>query len=417
MDGARKVGGELVLLALVLFIGLVLAQPAVLLVALPIATHLTLGLALARQPRGLQVTRSLSTHRTHEGEIVEANVSVSNADGYLDLAMIIEEQQLTRHKAEGTTGLAARLPDGGSMLLSYTTRPPRGFYPLEGPRTYIRDLLGFKTWEGTAACPDKLWVFPRYDPVGRVGLSPRQTLSIPGSARSRRGGEGVQFLATRPYVPGDNLRRINWKALARRNQPVVNLYEEERAADVTVVLDGRDRIYLPLGGREPFEHAVRACAALCDSAIRDGHRTGLLLYGERLEWVFSGCGRVQRERLLQELARANLGFSDAFSDLGNLPSRLFPSGSSVIIVSPFAPGDEETLGLLRARGYDVLALVPITSQPEKTEREPVRLARRLIALERELMLQVLMSAGIRIAVWDVSRPLGPLIKAAWRRRQ
>ncbi len=417
MDGARKVGGELVLLALVLFTGLVLAQPAVLLVALPIATHLTLGLALARQPTVPQVTRSLSTHRTHEGDIVEAELSVRNADGHLDLVMISEEQKLARHKAEGTTSLAAPLPIGGSVLLSYATRPPRGFYPLEGPRTSVRDLLGFRSWEGTAACPTRLWVFPRFDPVGRVGLSPRQTLSFPGSARSRRGGEGVQFLATRPYVPGDNLRRINWKALARRNQPVVNLYEQERAANVTVVLDGRDRIYLPLGGQEPFEHAVRACAALCDSAVRDGHRTSLLLYGERLEWVFYGSGRIQRERLLQELARANLGLSDAFSDLGNLPSRLFPSGSSVIIVSPFAPGDEEALGLLRARGYDVLALVPITSPPEKTEQEPVRLARRLIALERELMLQVLMSAGIRIAVWDVGHPLGPVIRNAWRRRQ
>ncbi|MFU8796383.1 MAG: DUF58 domain-containing protein [Dehalococcoidia bacterium] len=405
------------MLALVLFIGLVLAQPAVLLVALPIAIHLTVGLALARHPKSLQVTRSLSAHRTHEGDIVEAELSLQNTDGHLDLVMLIEEQELARHRSEGTTSLATPLPDGGSMLLSYATRPPRGFYPLAGPRTYVRDLLGFTTWESTMACPTRLWVFPRYDPVGRVGLSPRQTLSIPGSARSRRGGEGVQFLATRPYIPGDNLRRINWKALARCNQPVINLYEEERAANVTVVLDGRDRIYLPLGGQEPFEHAVRACAALCDSAIRDGHRTGLLLYGERLEWVFSGCGRVQRERLLQELARANLGFSDAFSDLGNLPSRLFPSGSSVIIVSPFAPGDEEALGLLRARGYDVLALVPVVSSPENTRQESIRLAGRLIALERELMLQVLMSAGIRIAVWDVSHPLGPVINAAWRRRQ
>lgn len=417
MDGARKVGAELGLLVLVLVTGLILAQPALLLLAIPLATHLTIGLAFSRGTRELQVRRVLSAQRVHEGDPIEVELSVENTGTDLDLVMTTEEQALSGHRLEGTTSLAARLPNGGSLLLSYATQPARGFYPLEGPHIYVRDVLGFATWEGDLPCPTPLWVFPRYDPVGRVGLSPRQTLSVPGSARSRRGGEGVQFLATRPYVPGDNLRHINWKALARRGQTVVNLYEEERAAEVTLVLDGRDRVYRPLGGRQPFEHAVRACAALCDSAVRDGHRTSLLLYGERLEWVFSSSGRVHREKLLQGLARADLGSSEAFSDLGNLPSRLFPSGSSVIIVSPFVPGDEEALGMLRARGYDVLALVPTLPTPEGAEQEPTRLARRFIALERELMLQVLMSAGIRVAVWDINRPLGAAVKAAWRRRQ
>ncbi|MGQ9478163.1 MAG: DUF58 domain-containing protein [Candidatus Bipolaricaulia bacterium] len=416
MEGARKVGVEFGLLALILAAGLILANPGVLLLALPFAVHIMFGLILAEKnalPR-LRAERHLSSRRIYEDDSVEVKLAVENQGEGLELALVTEEGLPAEH-VEGPTSLIGQLPKGGSLSLSYLAWPRRGFYPLEGVHLRVRDLLGFVSWEGELPCPTPLWVLPHYERLVELELSPRRTLSASGRARSRRGGVGVQFFATRPYIPGDDLRRLNWKALARRDQPVVNLYEEERAAEVTVVLDGRERVYRDLGGQELFEQAVRACAALCDSVIQEGHRTGLLLYGERLEWVFPGYGRAHRERLLQGLARAEMGFSEVFAELENLPARLFPSGSSLIIVSPLALGDEQTIGALRARGYDVLVLVLAPSLPKETGRTPIGLASRLAGLERELMLRVLYAAGVRLAVWDANRPLAPLVRAAWGR--
>lgn len=425
MEGSHKAAIESALLALVLASGLILASPEVLLLALPVVVHIMLGLLLAEGSGShgrpcLRAERHLSGHRIYEGDSVEVDLRLENLGEGLDLVLIAEGHELTEQPIEGATSRAERLPKGGSLLLSYFARPRRGFYPLDRVRVLVRDLLGFMTWEGELSCPAPLWVLPRYERLpGLRGLSPRRTLPASGTARSRREGVGVQFFATRPYIPGDELRRLNWKALARRDQPVVNLYEGERAAEVTVVLDGRERAYWVPGGRELFEHAVRACAALCDGAIREGHRTGLLLYGERLEWVFPSCGRAHRERLLQGLARAEMGFSEAFAELGELPTRLFPSGSPIIIVSPLIPGDEQPLGMLRARDYDVLVLVlmsnPSPPEAEKADRTPKGLAGRLVALERELMLQALISTGVRVAMWDVNRPLAPALRAAWGR--
>ena len=417
MAGPRKLGAELGLLALVLVVGLIVARPAVLLLALPIAVHVTLGVLLAGRRPDLRATRHLSNTRIHQGDHIEVKLALENAGGGLDLVLVTEQPALASHSLEGETSPAQPLPAGATLTLSYRAQPPRGFYNLEEVPVYVRDLLGFMDWHDKLECPSPLWVFPSYEAVGRVGLSPHRTLSIPGTARSRRGGEGIQFFGTRPYLPGDSLRHVNWKAVARGHRTVVNLYEQERAAELTVVLDGRERVYRPVGGQETFEQAVRACAALCDSAIRDGHRTGLLLYGDRLEWVFLGSGKAQRERLLQGLARAELGLSEAFADLGNLPARLFPSGSSVIIVSPFATGDEEALGMLRARGYDVLALVSEPTPSPITGPTPSGLAARLARLERQLMLQVLRSAGVRVIVWQTGNSLSPAIKATrWRSR-
>jgi len=432
MQGTRKAGAEFGLLALILITGLILASPVLLLLALPLAVHITLGLLLASEIRNPQLRRSLSAHHTYEGDGIEAELALDQAGQGPDLAMITEDKWLTRYISEGPPSLAGPIAADSSLVLSYVTQPRRGFYPVEQAHVSARDLLGLMTWEEDLPCSTPIWVLPRYDRVGHVQLSPRRTLSTPGTTPSRREGVGVQFLGTRPYIPGDDVRRINWKTVAHRNHFVINLYEGERAADVTVVLDARDRIYQAAGGSDLFDKAVRACAALCDSAIRDGHRTGLLLYGERLEWVLYGSGRLHLERILQGLSRAELGSSEAFSDLGNLPARLFPSGSSIMIVSPFAPGDEQALGMLRARGYEVLALVPdafpsIRAKPLETARPEhhttrsmqskpaLSLASHLMAVEQELMLRILMSAGVRVALWDGNSPLAPLVRAAWRR--
>jgi uncharacterized protein (DUF58 family) len=434
MEGARKVGTEFALLALILVTGLISTRPLVLLLALPIAAHLTLGLALASAHRDLRAQRSLSAHRIHEGGTVQVDIAAEKSGSAPELVMVSDDRSLARYVTEGSTSLIDFAPRTGSMMFSYLSQPVRGFYPLDGAHLSVRDVLGFATWEGDVPCPTPLWVLPRYSRTGQIKVSPRRTLPRPGTAPSRRDGVGVQFLGTRPYIPGDDLRRVNWKTLAHRDQLVINLYEGERAAEVTVVLDGRDRVYHEIGGRDLFEQAVRACASLCDSAIGDGHRTALLLYGERLEWVVYGSGRRHLEGILQGLARAKLGYSEAFADLGNLPARLFPSGSSVIIVSPFAPGDEQALGMLRARGYDVLALVPDPFPPARTEqpaaawhegrtnysvqtKTPLWLASRFMAIERELLLRVLMSAGVRVALWDVNNALAPLLKSAWGRRR
>lgn len=423
---------EFGLLALILLTGLILASPVLLLLALPLAVHITLGLLLASEISNPQLRRSLSAHHIHEGDGIEADLALDQAGQGPDLAMLTEDRWLARYISEGPPSLASRITANSSLVLSYVSRPRRGFYPVERAHISTRDLLGFITWKGDLPCSTPIWVLPRYDRVGHVQLSPRRTLSTPGTAPSRREGVGVQFLGTRPYIPGDDLRRINWKTLAHRNHFVINLYEGERAADVTVVLDARDRIYQAAGGSDLFDKAVRACAALCDSTIRDGHRTGLLLYGERLEWVIYGSGRLHLERILRGLSRAELGSSEAFADLGNLPARLFPTGSSIMIVSPFAPGDEQALGMLRARGYEVLALVPdpfpsirakqlekvhleartLRSTHSKTE---LSLASRMMAVEQQLMLRILMSAGVRVALWDGNSPLAPLVRAAWGR--
>lgn len=419
MEGRRKALWELVLLVLLLGTGLFLRRRELVLLAIPLAVHLVAGLALAPpqwRPR-LEVTRVLSATRLVEGEELEVSLTVENWGRLLELVSVVDPVPRGWQLLEGEPKAVRRLQPGEGFTLSYRVRPRRGLYRLERVRLEVRDLLGFTVWQGELPCPAELAVLPLGERLRGLTIRPPRTLVAAGTAPARTGGGGVEFFGTREYLPGDEVRRINWKALARRDRLAVNLYQEERAAEVMLVLDVRASAY---GEERLLDYGVRAAASLVHFLLQEGHRVGLLLYGRHLAWELPGLGRRHRERLLRLLAQARLGTSAVFTQLTYLPTRFFPAGSQIVLVSPLLPGDEEWIGRAHARGYAVLVIVPdpgsfyrLTVLP----RPEVDLAARLLSLERRVMLRRLLRAGVRVVEWDVRAPLAPRLAAAatrWR---
>lgn len=415
-----KARAEFALVALLLGVGIGLRLPAVGFLALPLAAHLLGGflLAAADRPPRLQATRTVSVSRVWEGETVEVAVELENRGRRVELLHVRDLVPHGIQILDGRDEVVADLAPGATLSLTYTARVRRGVYELPSVQVQARDLLGYVGWSAVAPCPAQLTVLPRYERLGGVALSPRRTLPQAGAARSRRGGAGVEFFGAREYRPGDEIRRVNWKATARTGELVVTDYEEERAADVAVVLDVRaaaNRGEKPL---DLLDHSARGAATVARGLLAQGNRVGLLLYGAYLDWVYPGYGHRHGERLLRQLARARPGHSEVFAELRNIPTRLLAPGSQVVVVSPLLPGDEEDLGALVARGYRVLALVPdvTTMEREQLGTGPeVDLAARILALERWALVQRLYAARVRALLWDVRYPLAPQARAAWRR--
>ncbi len=415
-----KAQAEFVLVALLLGVGIGLRLPAVAFLALPLAVHLLGGfvLASADRPPRLQATRTVSASRVWEGETVEVTVEVANRGRRVELLHVRDPVPRGVEVLEGGGEVLADLAPGAALTLAYTARVRRGVYELPSVWVQARDFLGYVGWSAEVPCPAGLTVLPRYERLGGITLSPRRTLPQAGTARSRRGGAGVEFFGAREYRPGDEIRRINWKATARTGELVVTEYEEERAADVVVVLDVRAAAYRGVDPLELLDHSARGAATVVQGLLAQGNRVGLLLYGAYLDWVYPGYGRRHGERLLRQIARARPGHSEVFAELRNIPTRLLAPGSQVVVVSPLLPGDEEDLGALVARGYRVLVLVPdvTTMEREHLGTGPeVEMAARILALERWALVGRLYAARVRPLLWDVRYPLAPQARAAWRR--
>ena len=144
---------------------------------------------------------------------------------------------------------------------------------------------------------------------------------------SRQAATGIDFYGLRDYQMGDPRRWINWRASARYDQHLfVNQFEQERIADVGIIVDARQQSNIVLAdGQSIFEYSVHAAGSLSQALINDGNRVSLMIYGFGVERTFRGYGKIQQERIMYALGQARIGHNFALESLGYLPNSLLPS--------------------------------------------------------------------------------------------
>src|SRR3954466_7552018 len=115
-------------------------------------------------------------------------------------------------------------------------------------------------------------------------------------------GRGIAFEEVRPYIPGDDIRFIDWNVTARMNEAYVKLFSEEREMTVLLVVDmsasGR------FGSRqgEKRDLAAELAAVLAFSAIRNNDRVGLIIFTDEVErFVPPKKGKKHVLRVISEI--------------------------------------------------------------------------------------------------------------------
>ncbi len=388
----------------------------ILALAFPVAVYWLAGLVAWGAPPCLQVTRRFSASPVEAGMPVTVSLTFTNAGRRLEQVAVADRLPPGVASTHARALLAVLAP-GASAELNYTVCLPHGEYAFTSVEVTVSDYLGLTEWSQTLPAAGELRVRPRVLRLPRVTLRPRHTGVYAGFIPTRQGGAGLAFFGVREYQPGDPLRHINWHASARHLEALFTTeFQLERATDIGLILDVRQRSQALRGAAEFFEHSVTTVASLAQSFLADGNRVGVMLYGRFLiDWTFPGYGRPQRERILQALTHAQVGAQHAFDQLEYLPTRFFTPGSQIVFVSPLLTEDVPVLVQLRARGYSVLVVSPNpvafeARQMPAAAGEAVRLAARLANLERRLKLERLQQAGVQVWDWEVATPLDQAVR-------
>jgi uncharacterized repeat protein (TIGR01451 family) len=398
-----------------LLAGIVSLQGEFIALALPLVSYLLVGYLQAPEKVSLEATRQLSLERAAPNQEVEMTVTVTNHGSNLEEVLLddlVPKGLTVRLKSSRHL---VRLASGETFTFAYTVSGPRGSYAFDGLEAQVNDHLAVRRFRVRLEAKGRLFVLPPVIRLRHIAIRPRRTRVYAGSIPARAGGTGTEFFGVRDYQPGDPPHSINWRASARSVEALYsNEYQQERVADVGIVVDGRLRTNEFARGHSLFDHSVQAAASIADALLNQGNRVGLLLYSTYLGWTLPGYGRIQRERILHALANAKTGDSQVFSNLEHIPTRLFPPESQIIFVSPLIDDDFKPLVQLRAQGYDVLVISP---NPVKFElaylahsNPNVDLAGRVLHMERVLLLQKLQRANIQVLDWDVQEPFDHLVK-------
>ncbi|MFW5878850.1 MAG: DUF58 domain-containing protein, partial [Myxococcota bacterium] len=190
----------------------------------------------------------------------------------------------------------------------------RGAYSFGDLYVRLTGPLGLCGADRIAMASVGVKVYPDLRGAGRLLLSGgARDLVSQGVRLVRREGEGSELSALRDYEPGDSYRDVDWKATARRDEPIVRAREPERSQTLLVCVDAGRLMAARTGGLSKLDHAVNAALLLSFVALRCDDRVGLLLFADEvLAWVPPGKGRLQYGRILEALygAQASLTYVD-----------------------------------------------------------------------------------------------------------
>jgi uncharacterized protein (DUF58 family) len=402
-------------LGAVIYILLVLAlagtNGTLLALMLPFMVYLGFGFFFSPGKFELDINRELSRERAYPGDEIEIFIKITNRGSNLELLKIEDQIPNGLKIIDGENSLLISLSPQESTSLQYTVSGPRGFYHFRYTEISASDSLQVRSKTTKLETDERLFIQPEHLRLGHLQIRPRRTRVYAGHIPAHTGGSGVEFFGVREYQHGDPLRWINWRASARNIQKFfINEFEQERVADVGIILDTRQRSQILLeNGASLFEFSVQAASAIADSFLKDGNRVGLLMYGTLLDWTLPDYGKLQQERILQRLATAQPGESLVFGELENLPTRLLPPKSQIVFISPLLKNDLPVLIGLRARGYAVMVISPNPIAFEQVylseTHKDIQTAVRLAGLERSLMIKRLQQAGIQVLDWHTSVPL------------
>lgn len=407
-----------VLIYILILLGFSTVTGSILALAIPLLVFLGSGLLYGPLDQQLSMERILNADRIEASDPVVVTLRVTNEGRRIELLHLQDSPPAGLELVDGDTAVITELAPGQTVELQYILQGQRGRYDFGKVRARSMDLLGVlkRETKSDVPIPFELLVYPELIRIQNVPIRPRQTKAYSGPIPARMGGSGIDFYGTRSYEQGDALRYINWRAIARYpGSFFTNEFEVERVADVGIILDARQRTNVESGGQSLFESGIHAAASLSSSFLKDGNRVALLIYGGLLDWTFPGYGKLQQERILRSLARAQLGDSMVFDKLDHLPTRLFPAKSQIVLVSPLASDDAVLLPRLRRRGYQVLIISPDPISFERSflsTNDSLHLATRIVRAERELLFRKLRLAGIQVVNWRVELPLDQVIRAA-----
>jgi uncharacterized protein (DUF58 family) len=256
-------------------------------------------------------------------------------------------------------------------------------------------LRGSATVDAADCC-----VFPIAPPEA-TGIPRTELPDRLGTHLTRRIGLGVEFADIRAYVPGDQLRTVNWPVSARRGALHVTERLTDCAADVVVLLDTHAQ---PLGpATEATDRMARGAVQVVQTALRQGDRAGVVVLGNRrTHWLGADMGRAQFYKILDTILDATGGPETGTSTLA--PRAAVPTGAIVIAFSTLLETDFALAMIdLRKRGHTVVAIDTLVGTPFTGEHDP--LIARMWALQRQFMHRDMATIGVDVVSWSPEHTL------------
>lgn len=266
--------------------------------------------------KAVKATRECAD-RLSNGDDNKVLIKVESAYPFMIRTTVIDETPAVFQRRDVEYRLA--VPAHAVRRLTYTLRPVRrGEYNFGKIRIFARTMLGLVERRYTEGEDKNVKVYPSYLMLNHYELlAMSNNLTDMGIKRIRRVGNNTEFEQIKEYVKGDEYRSINWKASARRNQLMVNVYQEERSQQVYSVIDKGRVMQQAFNGMTLLDYSINASLVLSYVAIHREDKAGLITFSDDLDTLLTPSRRPgQMQHILGALYNQRTNFSE--TDFSNL---------------------------------------------------------------------------------------------------
>jgi uncharacterized protein (DUF58 family) len=229
---------------------------------------LALAWWLGRQRQALDAVRSELPTRVRQGQLVDVELTFSSRRRVSGLVL---EERLHPHLGRSRRIQLESVAPGREATYRYAMTPQlRGVYNV-GPLTAIwSDPFGFTRREVVVTEATEILVHPQTESVQDTPLTRKWEDPPVRPPVSKPWPSGFDFYGMRRYAPGDDLRRVVWRAVARTGRVMVREFEQGITDRVAIVLDTDSRYHSPGDPSDTFEAAVRTASSLGLRYLKDG---------------------------------------------------------------------------------------------------------------------------------------------------
>ncbi|WP_298742002.1 DUF58 domain-containing protein [uncultured Chitinophaga sp.] len=368
---------------------------------------LDLTLLFITRGNALELTR-ITPVRFSNGDENEVRIEVrSNFRFPVSVAIVDElpfQFQLRDHL------LKSWIKPGAEQVFTFSLRPlERGIYQFGNTNAFVSSPFGLVKRRFIYENEAQVKTYPSFLQLRNFELlSYMNRLNELGVHKKRTVGHSMEFDHIKEYTRGDDVRMLNWKATARRENLMVNTYVEERSQQVYCVIDKGRTMKMPFDGLTLLDYAINSTLIFSNVALQKGDKAGLAtIAAQQVDILPASNKKTQLDKVLEMLYAQETQWEESdYEKLSISLRRAFNQRSLLILFTNFEsmPGLQRQLPYLRklARYHLLLvvffentALKKVTEQQASGVEEIYKqVIAQQFAYEKKLIARELSQYGI-----------------------
>ncbi|WP_294245981.1 DUF58 domain-containing protein [uncultured Chryseobacterium sp.] len=217
------------------------------------------------------------------GDENPVKIDIRNNYGFTIKVYVIDEIPFQFQKRDFL--IEKQIEAGKNSFFQYILEPKeRGEYHFGNLNVYVSSPLGFVSKRFTFQKDAHLAAYPSFIHLRKYELMALQSEFLLGGIKKiRKLGHTMEFEQIREYVPGDDIRTINWKATSKSSRLMVNQFQDEKAQRIFMLIDTGRTMKMPFRGLSLLDYSINAAMALSHIILKKGDRAGMMTFSKKTE--------------------------------------------------------------------------------------------------------------------------------------